>query len=211
MLLERDVFRAHGSTAVRHLTDDDRRQLARLGHDIGWRRLGRIAVIATTRTIRRWFRELISQPKRTKSPGGKNRTSKETEQEIVRLAIENGWSSDAWGAKRIVGEMQKLGVDIAKSTVSAILRRHGVPPAPQRGRVTNGDRVIVHDPATTAAIDFAKVAILDQGSVCLVHRSDNTRDVRSFNPIAMLYIGICAEHPDHFISLPGSVRHSNSP
>ena len=34
-LLERDLFRAHGRTAVRHLTDDERRQLARMGHDIG--------------------------------------------------------------------------------------------------------------------------------------------------------------------------------
>ena len=53
-LLERDLFRAHGPTAVRYLTDDERRQLARLlGHDIGWRRLSRVAVIATIRTIRR--------------------------------------------------------------------------------------------------------------------------------------------------------------
>ena len=43
-LLERDLFRAHGPTAVRRLTDDERRQLARLGHDIGWRRLSRVAV-----------------------------------------------------------------------------------------------------------------------------------------------------------------------
>ena len=167
-LLERDLFRAHGPTAVRHLTDDERRQLARLGHDIGWRRLIPIAAIATVRTIRRWFRDLIDQSERAKKPGGKHRTSKENENEIVRLATENGWGSDTWGAKRIVGEMLKLGVDIAKSTVSAILRRHGIPPAPQRGRVTDGDRVIVHDPATTVAIDFAKVMVLDQGTICLM-------------------------------------------
>ena len=167
-LLERDLFRAHGPTAVRHLTDDERRQLARLGHDIGWRRLSRVAVIATIRTIRRWFRDLIDQTEKAKKPGGKNRTSKENENEIVRLATENGWGCDSWGAKRIVGEMMKLGVDIAKSTVSAILKRHGIPPAPLRGRVTDGDRVIVHDPATTVAIDFAKVLILDQGSICLM-------------------------------------------
>ena len=167
-LLERDLFRTHGPTAVRHLTDDERRQLARLGHDIGWRRLVRIAVSATIRTIRRWFRDLIDQPEKTKNPGGKNRTSKETKNEIVRLATENGWGSDAWGAKRIVGEMLKLGVQIAKSTVSAILRRHGIPPAPQRGHVTDGDRVIVHDSAITVAIDFAKVMITDQGSNCLM-------------------------------------------
>ncbi len=168
VLMERDLFRKHGPTAVRHVVQDERRQLARLGHDIGWRRLGRIAVIATVRTLRRWFRELIDLPEHTKSPGGQNRTSKETADEIVRLATENGWGSDAWGAKRIVGEMKKLGIDIATSTVAAILRRHGIPPAPQRGRVTDGDRVIVHDPATTAAIDFAKVMILDQGSICLM-------------------------------------------
>ncbi len=34
-LLERDLFRTHGPSAVRRLTDDERRQLARLGHDIG--------------------------------------------------------------------------------------------------------------------------------------------------------------------------------
>jgi putative transposase len=167
-LLERDLFRTHGPTAVRHLTDDVRRQLARLGHDIGWRRLSRVAVIATTRTIRRWFRDLINQTEKAKKPSGKHRTSQENENEIVRLATENSWGDDAWGAKRIVGEMLKLGVDIAKSTVSAILKRHGIPPAPQRGRVTDGDRVFVHDPATTVAIDFAKVLILDQGSLCLM-------------------------------------------
>ena len=32
--------------------------------------------------------------------------------------------------------------------------------------VTDGDRVIVDDPATTVAIDFAKVLILDQGNNC---------------------------------------------
>ena len=38
VLLERDLFRLRGSTAIRHLSDDERRQLARLGHDIGWGR-----------------------------------------------------------------------------------------------------------------------------------------------------------------------------
>ena len=35
-LWERDLFRAHGPTAVRYVPDDERRQLARMGHDIGW-------------------------------------------------------------------------------------------------------------------------------------------------------------------------------
>ena len=36
------------------------------------------------------------------------------------------------------------------------------------GRVTDGDRVIVHDPVTSVAIDFAKVLILNRGSICLM-------------------------------------------
>ena len=71
-LLERDLFRAHGRTAVRHLTDNERRQLARMGHDLGWRRLRPVAAIATVRTIRRWFRDLIDQPGKAKRPGGMN-------------------------------------------------------------------------------------------------------------------------------------------
>lgn len=168
VLLERDLYQTFGSHAIRYLTDDNRRQLARLGHDLGWKHLEKIAEIASMRTFRRWYRALIEGHGTEKHKGGQNRTSPETEREIVRLAIENSWSSDAWGAERIVGEMKKLGIDIVKSTVSAILCRHGIPPAPQRGRVLDGDRVLIHDPATTAAIDFAKVMIIDNGTICLM-------------------------------------------
>jgi putative transposase len=167
VLLERDLFQKYGPTATHHLTDDDRRQLARLGHDLGWIRLSQIAVIATIRTFRRWYRALVGKSM-PKSAGGKTGTSAEFELIVVRLALENDWSGDAWGAKRIVGEMMKLGITIAKSTVSAILRRHGIPPAPKRGRVREGDQIIVHDPITTSAIDFAKVAIIDRGSICVM-------------------------------------------
>jgi len=167
VLLERDLFRLHGASAVRNLTDDDRRQLARLGYDIGWKHLLKIATIATLRTVRRWYQSLIERHDKPKRRGGRWQTSLETEREVVRLAQENGWGSGAWSAKRIVGEMIKLGVTTAKSTVTAILRRHGIPPAPTRERVKDDDRVIIHDPATTAAIDFAKVLIVDQGTICL--------------------------------------------
>ena len=168
VLLERDLFRLHGPSAVRRLTDDVRRQLARLGHDIGWKHLIKIAVIASLRTIRRWYRLLIEHLDNPKPRGDRQRTSLDTEQEVVRLALENDYGSDSWGSERIVGEMQKLGVTIVKSTVSAILRRHGIPPAPKRGRMSDDERFLIHDPATTAAIDFAKILIIDKGIICLM-------------------------------------------
>ena len=51
----------------------------------------------------------------------------DTQALIVRLAEEN-----AWGYKRISGELKKLGHQASPSHVRDVLRRQGVPPVPQR-------------------------------------------------------------------------------
>jgi putative transposase len=43
---------------------------------------------------------------------------------VVRLARENNWG--------IEGELKKLGYTISHETVGNILRRHNIPPAPER-------------------------------------------------------------------------------
>jgi len=48
------------------------------------------------------------------------------------LARENA----RWGHRRIPGELRKLGHTVSASAVRAALRRHRVPPAPQRQRAT---------------------------------------------------------------------------
>jgi putative transposase len=65
--------------------------------------------------------------KQAKSPG-RPRKSEDTEGLVVRLAEENG----AWGYKRISGELKKLGHRACSSYVRDVLRRHGLPPAPNR-------------------------------------------------------------------------------
>lgn len=162
---ERDLYRRLGTNAGSRLHDDDRRRLARLGHDVGWNRLKKLATIAKVGTIRKWYRQLIG--KISRRSGGRARTSEETEKLVLKLARDNSWGNDAWGAKRIVGELKKLGISIAKSTVSEILQRHGIPPAPERGLVTDGDRAIVSEVKGTAAIDFAKVSIIDHGTIIM--------------------------------------------
>lgn len=52
LVVERDLYRVHGPTAARHLTDDQRRQLAYLAHRADWKHIARDATIANVRTLR---------------------------------------------------------------------------------------------------------------------------------------------------------------
>ena len=67
---------------------------------------------------------------------------------VVMFAKEN----PGWGYDRIEGMLANLGIDIAPSTVAAILARNGVPPEPRR-RTTWAQFIKVHR-ATLAAADF---------------------------------------------------------
>ena len=51
---------------------------------------------------------------------------------MVRMAEEN----HDWGYRRIQGALSNLGHECARSTIAAILRRHGIEPAPERNRKT---------------------------------------------------------------------------
>jgi putative transposase len=54
---------------------------------------------------------------------------------VLRLAHENS----SWGYRRIHGELAALGIKVAASTVWEILRKYGVPPAPERQSTTWAD------------------------------------------------------------------------
>jgi putative transposase len=85
-------------------------------------------------TILKWHRELVRRKwtYRRAKPGGRPTIPSEVEALIVRLARENA----RWGHRRLQGELGKLGHAVSASTVRAALRRHRVPPAPQRRRTT---------------------------------------------------------------------------
>jgi transposase InsO family protein len=78
-------------------------------------------------TLLAWHRELVKR--RWSYAGRRGRPRRSGLRELVRrLAREN----PTWGYRRIAGELRRLGVQAAPSTVWAILKESGIDPAPRR-------------------------------------------------------------------------------
>jgi putative transposase len=54
-----------------------------------------------------------------------------TDIEVERLVLRLARAND-WGHGKIQGELRKLGVEISAQTITNLLKRHGIPPLPQR-------------------------------------------------------------------------------
>jgi hypothetical protein len=77
------------------------------------------------------------------------------EQLIVGMAKEN----PGWGYDRIVGALANLGHAVSDQTVGNVLRRHGIPPAPQRRHTTTWPAFIRAHWAVLAGTDFFSVEL----------------------------------------------------
>jgi len=104
-------------------------------------------------TLLRWHRQLVRRrwtyPHRRP---GRPPLDRRLQTLVVRLAREN----PAWGYRRIVGELQSLGISVSATSVRTILLCHGLPPAPQRDEYPWRDFLRQHA-ATTLACDFFTV------------------------------------------------------
>ena len=114
------------------LSDAERAKLGEIGRRLGRKALGEVANAALPDTILAWYRRLVARKfdgSKHRSPG-RPRVDKTIEGLIVRMAEENL----SWGYDRIVGSLANLGYEVSDQTVGNILRRQGVPPAPERKR-----------------------------------------------------------------------------
>ena len=158
LLEENRVLRAaHGRRRLR-LTDDQRRRLAVKGQALGRRRLAGIVGIVTPDTILRWYRTLMAKKydgSNARRPG-RPRTKADLAVLVVRMAKEN----PTWGYTRIRGGLKRLGHDVGRNTIKAILKDHGIEPAPERGANMPWKTFLTAHWDGLAAADFFTVEVL---------------------------------------------------
>jgi putative transposase len=128
LIEENRILRGHVRSRMR-LTDMERRRLAMHGHRLGRRRLRDVATIVTPDTILRWHRQLVARKwTYAKRRGGRPGVLAEIRRLVVRMAEEN----PTWGYTRILGALKNVGHRVSRSSITRILKAHGIPPVPER-------------------------------------------------------------------------------
>ena len=92
---------------------------------------------------------------------GRPQISEDVEALIVRMARANS----GWGYDRIAGALRNLGYSVADQTIGNVLRRHDIPPAPERKTKTTWTEFIRSHRAVLAATDFLSVEVLTLGGL----------------------------------------------
>jgi transposase InsO family protein len=163
LLEENRVLRAVNGSRRLRLTDDQRRRLAVKGKVLGRRQLAAVAGIVTPHTILRWYRRLVAKKydgSKTRRPG-RPPTKPDIAALVVRMATEN----PTWGDTRIRGGLNGLDHDVARNTIKAILKDHGIEPAPERGTRTPWKTFLAAHWEVLAAADFFTVEVLTFGGL----------------------------------------------
>jgi transposase len=128
-------------TGRMRLTDGERKALADIAQKLGKQALKDMATIVKPDTLLAWHRRLVAQKfdgSSQRKPPGRPMIDLALEALIVRMAQENR----SWGYNRIVGALANLGLTVRAQTVGNILKRHGIPPAPERKTTTTWKELI---------------------------------------------------------------------
>ena len=108
-------------------------------------------------TVLNWHRELVRRKwtQRASKHQGRPQTPMVIEELVLRLASENDW-----GNGKIQGELLKLGHKLSEETIANILKRHGIPPLPERSSSLSWQKLMSHYKHQLLACDFFTVETL---------------------------------------------------
>ena len=117
--------------------DSERIQLAKIGKRLGLNALREISCIVKPETVLKWFRKLVAKKfdgSSYRKTFGRPPISLELEKLIIRFAEEN----PGWGYDRIAGALSNIVYKVSDRSVGNVLKRNGIPPAPERDLVSKG-------------------------------------------------------------------------
>ena len=163
LVTENRILRNQIKGRVR-LSDGERKTLAAIGHKLGKQALQDVATIVKPDTILGWHRKLVAQKcdgSQQRKPPGRPTIDPELETLVVRMEQENR----SWGYDRIVGALANLGYTISDQTVGNILKRHGIPPAPERKTTTTWKEFIRTHMDVLVATDFFTAEVWTLGGL----------------------------------------------
>ena len=163
LVTENRILRNQLKGRVR-LIDGERKALADIGYRLGKQALQDVATIVKPDTILGWHRKLVAQKfdgsTQRQSPG-RPRIDPALEALVVRMAQENR----SWGYDRIVGALANLGYTVSDQTVGDILKRHDIPPAPERKKTTTWKEFIRTHMEVLVATDFFTAEVWTLGGL----------------------------------------------
>jgi len=146
------------------LSDAERQTLAEIGKKLGKQALEEVANIVKPDTILGWHRKLAADKfdgsDQRKAPG-RPPIDKELEDLIVQMAKDNR----SWGYDRLAGALADLGYDISDQTIGNILKRRGLPPAPERKKTTTWREFIRTHMDVLWATDFFSTEVWTLGGL----------------------------------------------
>src|SRR2546428_13330432 len=176
-----------------HLSDGERKTLAEIGQKLGKKALEDVATIVKPDTILGWHRKLVAQKfdgSRQRQALGRPKIDKDLEALVVRMAQENR----SWGYDRIVGALANLGYTISDQTVGNILKRHGIPLAPERKTTTTWKEFIRTHMDVLVATDFFTAEVWTLGGLVtyyvlfFLHLSSRKVQVAGVTPHPVVYL-----------------------
>jgi len=153
------------------LSDGERKALAEIGQKLGKKALEEVATIVKPSTILAWHRQLVAQKfdgSEQRKSVGRPRIAQELEDLVVQMAKENR----SWGYDRIAGALTELGYDISDQTVGNILKRRGLPSAPDRQKSTTWKEFIRIHMEVLWATDFFSTEVWTLGGLVTFYVPD---------------------------------------
>ena len=138
-------------------TDAERALLARKAKAVGRKALLALDTIVSLDTLMRWHRRLVARKWDFSKRRGPARPGimREISQLIVGMAEEN----PGWGYTRIQGVLADVSHRVGRGTVSNVLKRTGIEPAPERGKRTTWSAFLRAHWKVLAGSDFFTVQV----------------------------------------------------